>query len=144
MKTMIRSATTQDVNRIYQMICELEEEQFDFALFEKYYYQNIDLPDNIYLVAVENDQIIGFLSCHGQLLLHHCGMAYEIQELFVDKDFRGNGIGKLLLEKLKEELKDRDPKILEVTSGIKRKEAHDFYERNGFVRSHFKFTANGH
>ncbi len=136
----IRKAKAEDSNTVYSFISELEDEAFNPVLFDKHYKENLNNANHIYLVAEENNVVIGFLSCHGQILLHHNGLAFEIQEVFVDKEHRNRGVGKLLLEKLEKELKPFDPKVLEVTSNKQRTGAHTFYEQNGFVRSHYKFT----
>jgi PhnO protein len=138
---LIRRAEDIDQKSVYQFIGELEDTVFDEKLFNSYYLENIHRLRNIYLVAeeIETMKIIGYLSCHGQLLLHHLGMVYEIQEMFVDTSYRNQGIGKLLLNKLKEVLPDNCVS-LEVTAQNKRFETHEFYQANGFSNSHLKFT----
>lgn len=137
----IRSALPQDVRSIHAFINELEECAFDFDLFEKYYHQNITNADNIYLVAVnEQNEVVGYLSCHGQLLLHHLGKVFEIQEMFVMEAYRGRGIGALLISALEEKLQQKDFRSLEVTTNKKRTATQEFYKRNGFEQTHVKFT----
>lgn len=136
----IRYATPADATYVYKFVCLLEDLQFDKALFEQYYLRNIANQEYYYLLAVDENKPIGYLSCHGQLLLHHLNYVYEIQELYVDNAYRGEGIGKLLVNHLKELLKDKDYDMLEVACGFKRPESHIFYERVGFSRTHYKFT----
>ena len=136
----VRKATPADVGYIYQFICLLEDMQFDRELFGQYYLRNIANPEYHYLLAIAADKPVGYLSCHGQLLLHHLNYVYEIQELYVDKAYRGKGIGKALIEHLRTLLKDKDYDMLEVACGFKRPESHIFYEQVGFGRTHYKFT----
>lgn len=137
----IRLATSEDLPSIFAFICDLEEQTFDFDLFQQYYRQNISEKNNIYLVAVDGNQLpIGYISCHGQLLLHHLGMVYEIQEMFVDPLHRGQGIGHQLIEALETRLRDRECRSLEVTTNAKRAATQEFYAACGFTKSHVKFT----
>lgn len=136
----IRSAETGDVATVYQFICELESVQFDREMFEKAYAQNLADTRNIYLVAEDRGKVIAFLSCHGQLLLHHLDMVFEIQEFYVNEAYRSSGVGKALLDVLTAELKVRNASDLEVTSSKRRTRAHKFYLNNGFADSHKKFT----
>lgn len=136
----VRNATAMDTEYVYQFVCLLENMQFDRELFGQYYLHNIANPEYYYLLAVEGDRPVGYLSCHGQLLLHHLNYVYEIQELYVDSAYRGKGIGRLLIERLRELLKDKDYDMLEVACGFKRPESHIFYEQVGFSRTHHKFT----
>lgn len=140
MQVSIRPATSTDVQSIYTFICDLEEQTFDFELFSQYFLQNISAKNNIYLVATANDKTIGFISCHGQLLLHHLGMVYEIQEMFVDPDNRGKGIGHQLIDALETRLRDRECRSLEVTTNAKRTATQAFYAACGFNKTHLKFT----
>lgn len=136
----IRYANAADAEHVYQFVCLLEDTNFDRQLFEQYYLHNIGNPEYYYLLAVYGDKPVGYLSCHGQLLLHHLNYVYEIQELYVDAAYRDKGIGRLLIGHLRELLKDKDYDMLEVACGFKRPESHVFYEQVGFSRTHYKFT----
>ena len=141
----IRPANVEDVQIIHAFVSELEEMEFDFETFYRHFLHNISDTNNIYLVAEwqepdKQNEMAGYLSCHGQLLLHHGGMVYEIQEMFVRKDFRSKGIGQLLIGALEERLNNRECLSLEVTTNQKRLATQEFYSRNGFVKTHVKFT----
>jgi (aminoalkyl)phosphonate N-acetyltransferase len=137
----IRQANMEDSERIFKFICELEETDFDYSIFEKYYKANLTNEDNIYLVAVNNNNmVIGYLSCHGQLILHHLSKVFEIQELFVEKEYRNQQIGQRLIEQLEDILKKKNHSFLEVATNIKRLNTHKFYNKCGFTQSHYKFT----
>jgi (aminoalkyl)phosphonate N-acetyltransferase len=137
---MIREARFEDLDSVYRLICKLEDAQFDFETFRSIYDKNIINPDLLYFVAVQNDKIIGFISCHTQYLLHHCGKVGEIQELFIDSDFRNMGLGRLLISEIIKIAKINNFKSLEVTSNKKRTENIQIYEQYGFQLTHNKFT----
>lgn len=136
----VRPAVKEDCKTVYRFICELEETQFNYTLFEKYYLHNLENKDNIYLVATNDDSVVGFLSCHGQFLLHHLDKVFEIQELYVEESYRSKKAGQLLIESLEALLKEQGYRFLEVASNIKRTNAHRFYTRNGFAQTHYRFT----
>jgi len=75
----IRFAQPKDIKTIYQFVCELEAITFNFSVFEKLFLKNITTPNYFYLVAEIDEILVGYLSCHSQLLLHHCGLVGEIQ-----------------------------------------------------------------
>ena len=99
---LIRPATITDFDAIYDFVCGLEDEQFDKSEMRQCYVTSLYPPHRHYLVATVDDRAIGFISCHGQILLHHCGLVYEIQEMYVIPEYRSKGVGKLLLEALLE------------------------------------------
>jgi PhnO protein len=137
----IRNASLKDAEVIFLFISHLEEMSFNLEDFKVRYAENIDNPDILYLVGVnENDKPLGFLSCHGQSLLHHEGMVFEIQEMYVAKNSRDQGIGKALYAALEERLKALDCQSLEVTTNAKRTDARKFYLKLGFEQNHVKFV----
>jgi PhnO protein len=136
----IRQATLDDFEYIYQFVNLLEDEVFDREKQWEIYLENAGDPNNIYLVAWAHNLAVGYLSCHFQNLLHHGGPVGEIQEMYVNENGRGHGIGKLLIDAVKEIATARGVLQLEVTSRFKREGAHRFYEREGFVHTHKKFT----
>ncbi len=136
----VRQAVIKDCKWVYKFICDLEETEFEYSIFEYLFTRNIADPENIYLVAEADELLVGYISCHSQTLLHHAGRVFEIQELYVSKEFRNKGIGQLLIQNLESILSKLDYKSLEVTSNKRRIGAHEFYKRLGFESSHLKFT----
>ena len=74
------------------------------------------------------------------LFTNHGGPVGEIQEMYVEPDYRSHGVGKALIDRLKSIAKTKNWLQLEVTSGLQRGKAHDFYLREGFADTHKKFT----
>lgn len=137
--TSTRLANIDDFECIYVFVCDLENATFDKDAMRRCYYTCLAGTNNYYFVALENETPIGYLSCHGQVLMHHCGMVYEIEELYVLPAYRNRGIGKLLLHTLERHLDVEPYALLEVASNIKRVDAHRFYETNGFDKNTFRF-----
>jgi PhnO protein len=141
MSYLIRVAEEKDIPAVYNIVCLLEETGFNYNDFEIICRRNITNRDYYYLVAQSAaGAIIGFISCHTQSLLHHCGKVAEIQELFVDDKYRKLGIGKALLKALEEKLLANNCLLFEVTAQNKREQTHRFYKDHGFIQSHQKFT----
>lgn len=137
---LVRIAEAADADVVYRFVCLLSEKDFDKRQFTAHYNQNIKNENYIYLVAVYENNVIGFLSCHGQVLLHHNATVYEIQEMYIDEKYRSCGVGKQMLQKLERILRGKDFDVLEVTSNKRREAAHGFYIDNGFDSTHLKFT----
>lgn len=136
----LRKAESNDKNHVYSLICQLVGFVFDRNSFEKTYEKNLLNEMVKYWVIDNGERVIGFVSLHIQDLLHHEGRVAEIQELCVDEKFTGKGFGKLLADHAISESKKLNCEIIELSASNKRVDAHRFYEREDWERSHFKFT----
>jgi PhnO protein len=136
----IRPVIPKDFEAVYRFICNLEEAIFDRDELKTCFDACLSLPHHHYLIAEIDGYAVGYVSCHGQLLLHHCGMVYEIEELYVDYAHRNLGIGALLIAAVENALAGSGHKLLEVASGLQRTDAHRFYKENGFRQTSYKFV----
>ncbi len=137
----VRKAVLNDIKSIFDFLCDLVGEDFDRDTFNKAFMMNVVNPNNIYLVAEYESEVIGYLSFNSRLLLHHGGKKVgEILEMYVRPEKRSLGVGKLLLDKIKMLSKVIKVHQLEVSSNLERAGSHKFYLREGFVESHKKFV----
>jgi PhnO protein len=139
-KINIRIIEKQDLDFVYNSICELENETLNFETFKEIFIENTSNPNNLYLIAENEKDSLGFISFHTQNLLHHCGLVGEIQEFFIHKEHRGKGIGRELIQKIMDFADQNRLKSIEVTTNRKRIENVAIYENLGFNLSHNKFT----
>ena len=140
-KYTIRAADASDSPGVKLLLEELEGRTFDQDIFTRIYAEYLEAPLTLIFVATQEEgEIIGFISCKGQSLLHHEGLVFEIQELVVTATHQGEGLGRKLIAALKSDLQKLGAISLEVTSNKRRKEAHAFYQSVGFLNSHEKFT----
>jgi PhnO protein len=139
-KVEIRKVEKEDLDFVYNAICELENEILDFAVFKEIFDENISNPNIIYFLAEKDKEGLGFISFHTQKLLHHCGLVGEIQEFFINEDYRNKGIGRQLIQKIMQFAQQNKLKSVEVTTNRKRVENVLIYENLGFSLTHNKFT----
>lgn len=139
-KIIIREATQNDLQAVYTLICKLENDSFDYDSFKRLYEENLRNRNCFYLVAEAEAGVLGFISLHIQLLLHHCGAVGEIQEFFIHENIRGKGVGRLLMDEMKKIARAKNVQSLEVTSNKKRIENVEVYAHLGFKLTHNKFT----
>ncbi|WP_202700582.1 GNAT family N-acetyltransferase [Flavobacterium sp. UGB4466] len=136
----IRKVEKQDLDFVYQAIKELENEILDFEVFSQIFDENISNKKNLYLIAENETEGLGFISFHTQNLLHHCGLVGEIQEFFIHQKHRGQGVGRLLINEVLNFAEQHNLKSIEVTTNKRRVENVAIYENLGFALSHNKFT----
>lgn len=137
----IRKIEQKDMLTVYEQICLLEELTFNINTFENIFNHNIEDKNILYYMAESHEgEALGFISCHIQYLLHHCGKVAEIQELFVRLENRAEGVGQALVKFAEQELIALNCVSIEVTAQNKRLQTHDFYKKMGFDQTHLKYT----
>ena len=94
----IRYCQKEDLEAIYKLICELEECNLNHEQFALVYENKLNDEKSHYLVAVSDDMIVGFVSVNIDYQLHHENKVATIEELVIDNSYRGNGIGRLLVD----------------------------------------------
>lgn len=94
------------------MICILENKEINKEHFDCVFENSLKNEDIIYLVY-RDEKIEGFLS------------------------FK---IGKQLIEKIEEIAKDKQLEQIELSTSTYRKDAHRFYERQGYEKLHYNYT----
>ena len=101
----------------------------------------IDKTDQVLLVAVEEDRIVG---TNHVLIFKHLARALRpaaiVENMVVDSSRRGAGVGDLLMEAALKIARRRKCYKLSLTSNRKRAQAHRFYERFGMHHTHHGYT----
>lgn len=137
---MIRKAGKQDLDAVYTLVCELEQEVLDKQSFQTFYMRNIDHPDYLYLVEEREQGILGFVSLFLHHPLHHSALIGEIEELCVQEQYRGHHIGTDLMAEIKQQAKRIGCHQIELSCHHKRTQAHAFYHKQAMKQEHMKFT----
>lgn len=136
----IRRASPADRQIIYDMICGLENTILDRTGFDAAFTRNMASPNITYFIAEYEGRPVGMVSCHIQPLLHHAALVSEIQEMYVEPEHRSQLVGKALMEHVTAFAKREGAIQMEVTSRATREQAHRFYQRERFEKSHVKLV----
>jgi len=130
MKIEVREMTIDDAQAV-----NLLSQQLGYPLSNQQTLQNINAvvksEDHTAFVAVIENRIAGWIGAAHAIMIEvmpHC----EINGLVIDANYRGKGIGKLLVEKVKHWGRKKGNDKLTLHCNIKRTEAHLFYEHLGF------------
>ena len=97
---------------------------------------------NRIFVAEREKVVIGFAAVSFRRVVRYPKPIAELDELFVKKEQRKMGVGKLLLNVVINEAKKRDCYRVYIESAYTHKEAHMLYEKNGFTNYGYHFFKN--
>ncbi|MBN1798596.1 MAG: GNAT family N-acetyltransferase [Spirochaetales bacterium] len=136
---LIREMHIQDVDSVSELMKQLDElfhsghdisaevisDTFEKMHEHKSIYKNY--------VALLDERIVGFISVIIYKTFFHPGGTALINELIVDKNFRGKGIGRQLINKIKVMANIQRFNEIEVSTSLKNKKAIKFYKKTGFA-----------
>lgn len=91
-----------------------------------------DREGEVVYVAILGTLVVGWLQLSFMMRLES-GPFFEITGLVVDEQYRSCGIGKQLLNQVKEYCTQNGDHAIRVRSNVKRAAAHRFYLNNGFA-----------
>ena len=86
------------------------------------------------------DHLLGMATLHRTPLLHRAGPVGRVSALVVEERMRGRGIGRALMRAAEQWAAERGCVLMEVTSNMRRADAHSFYEGLGYDRTSFRFA----
>ena len=112
----------------------LERRENGHEHFEKYVREKIESDDSTVLVATDNNKVIGFsiifISKHPPVLkMERYGF---IDSLAVKSEYRRNGVGTAILNKIHEWFQSRDITRIQLSVLPKNKTGDSFWRKNGF------------
>jgi PhnO protein len=136
----LRPATADDAQAVYGLICELKQAEFDQKAFHAGYLANLQDRNMHYHLAELDGHVVGMIGLHLQFHLHHANWIGEIQELVVLPQARGLKVGSQLLAWAEAQARHAGAEMTELSTSVKRVDAHRFYHREGYAQSHFRFT----
>jgi GNAT superfamily N-acetyltransferase len=87
------------------------------------------------LVAERDGAVVGCLSTSVMRVLHRPAPVGRISMMVVDEALRSQGIGAALVREAERVLAEQGCYMIEVTSHVRRTEAHRFYEKLGYDKT---------
>ena len=139
----IRNATKSDFIGVYNLLkqlwSDLDLDSNNQALNE-IYLKAVDSGVQRLIVGEIENKIVGFCSLTIKNNLWQVGNLGHVDELVVDKNFRGNGYGIALIDSITQIAKDLKCKRIELDSAFHRKEAHRFYESLEYENRAYLFS----
>lgn len=82
-------------------------------------------------VAEHGQKVVGWIGV-SQAIMIEFNPYCEINGLVIDENYRGKGIGKLLIDRAKQWAREKGNTTLRVRCNVIRREAHQFYQQLGF------------
>lgn len=138
-KVTVRQATPSDASSVAHLVTLLgyssTAEQMEGRLQAM-----LARPEYVLFLAEVEPTVVGLVGAYLTLGLELDRPYGRLTGLVVDEGWRGQGIGRLLLETVEGWLKERGASLLLITSGLHRVEAHEFYRHLGYKQTGLRFA----
>ena len=144
MNLKFRQATREDLPEIVRMLADdflgARRERYENPLPESYVkaFEEIDADKNNELIVAEKaGEVIGTLQItFTPSISFQGGKRATVESVRVDEKYRGQGIGKELMRWAINRARAENCFAMQLTSNAERTDAHRFYEKLGFTKSH--------
>jgi GNAT superfamily N-acetyltransferase len=138
---LIREVTYGDLSRVVALLQQLwPEKQIEHEKLWELLEEYIKESDYRIYGYEEEGVLLGISTVSLRWALFYGGRVAIIEDLIVDKDHRGEGIGRKLVRFVEDRMaEDGEVKGIEVSSDLHRKTAHEFWERCGYSKLAFQF-----
>jgi len=143
-EVFFRLAKRDDLSSVVRMLAEddlgSQRERYEDPLPDSYIkaFEEIDKdPNHELIVAESNGEVIGTLHLIFIPSISYQGsLRAQVESVRVDRKCRGEGIGSDMMKWVIARAKGCDAHLVQLTTHRSREDAHRFYERLGFTKSH--------
>jgi GNAT superfamily N-acetyltransferase len=131
---VIRAATPDDAPELSRLLTQLGHPTTEAEVRARW--DGCSREGSAALVADRGDGTLAGLATIGRIhVLHRPRPIGRITALVVDAPDRGRGLGRALVAAAEARLLDAGCGLLEITSNLRRADAHAFYERIGYEKT---------
>jgi len=134
---LIRKVEESDLSAIEKLSLELirateSQGSFNINVVSENFQSLLKLHDHYILVAESDGVVIGYINFSVRKTILHPGLSGLIDEIIVNKYYRGLGVGKSLINAVAEKCKELGCCELEVSTEITNSNSRRFYKKCGF------------
>ena len=138
-ESMLRNATPADLAAVFDLVNASSDYDLQKTMFARTFVDQLEQERHKLGVYEQDGKVIGFvgLLCTWQL---HLGVRVgEVKELVVAKGHRTGDVREKLLEWAEDTARAAGCEHIAVCSRISHESSHEFYESNGFKKTHYRF-----
>ena len=96
--------------------------------------------DYVTCVAEVSSTVVGLVGAYIGYAIEFAGTYARLTVLVVDEQWRGRGIGKMLMERIERWAREQGGTLIILTSGNQRADAHRFYETLGYTKTGVRYA----
>ncbi|UWG97831.1 GNAT family N-acetyltransferase [Dehalobacter sp. DCM] len=134
---LIRKANYADIQDLSHLLSDLFSIENDFTPNDVLQKRGLEMllqdPENRCIYVAElNHRIIGMVTCQILISTAEGGPSALIEDLIVEKEQRGNGLGKRLLDRIEQWAAEKGARRFQLLADKNNTPALDFYKKNSW------------
>jgi ribosomal protein S18 acetylase RimI-like enzyme len=133
----IFEATIEDlegVSNLFNLYRIFYQQESDLESAKTYIKERIENKESVLFVVKDKQNYVGFTQLYPAFSSISLKRAWILNDLYVDKEARKQGVGELLLRKAKEFAIETGAKSLSLSTAPDNHSAQRLYEKNGYKR----------
>jgi GNAT superfamily N-acetyltransferase len=145
-RDMIRQIIDKDFTKAVELLHQLwPDKQIDYEEMRKVVRKYIK-ESNYHIYGYEdNGVLLGIITISFRWAVFYEGKVATIEELVVDQAHQGKGIGKKLVKFAEDKIiRKHKAKGIELSSDLRRKSTHEFWEKMGYPKLAYQFRRELH
>jgi GNAT superfamily N-acetyltransferase len=136
----IVSAKSKHFTEVFKILKKLfDKDRLNEDKTRKIYLANIKNKNAVNLIVEKDKEVIGYASLKIKEDIQTQGNVGGLSELFIKKEYRGNGYGIKLLKEIIKQAKNKGSKEINFSSTFRRNKAHKLYLSLGFNKTAYFF-----
>jgi len=129
---IIRNATNKDAEQVFELVKKFATSfKIDREKFFKICLKIINDKNVSFVVAEDDNQIIGYCLAFHHLTFFASGYVSWVEEIMVNEKYRSKGVGKKMMQEIESIAKKMDSKLIALAT----RRASHFYEKIGYEES---------
>ena len=138
---MIRKALINDFVSVYALFEQLwPDDKLDKDELFTIYQKSLGNVDEFSFCYIRDNAILGFVAGNIRNAFYRAGKLCYVSVLVTNEKHRGQGVGTALMNHIETVAIENNCKAIELESGLRREQAHIFYENFGFKKTAYTFA----
>ncbi|MFD2146506.1 GNAT family N-acetyltransferase [Mucilaginibacter antarcticus] len=130
----IQASEWQLIVRLFDQYRVFYKQESDLTLAEHFIRERLNNNESVIYVAMANDRAIGFTQLYPKYSSVRVIKNWILNDLFVDTEYRKQGIGAKLIEKAAEFAKTGGSAFIQLETAVDNYTAQSLYEGMGFIK----------
>lgn len=128
----------QDVQELAELYQQLIPNELSYSKMQDVLKRNEGNPNHIVLAAKINGKLVGsLLAVICEMLFGQCKSFMVVEDVIVDKSFRGTGVGKALMNKIEDQAKKSNCSYIMLITDKDRTSSQNFYKSLGYKSNEY-------